>query len=367
MTAATGHSTEVPRPDTHEMVIIHRAFRRETRLLAALIAEVPAGDTARARVLAAHFRWYQLGVHNHHTGEDELIWPLLLARVDLEADVVVRMEAQHERVAQTLARAPAALQEWESSAAPSARDDLVAALTDHRAVLVEHLDDEEAHLLPLAARYLTVAEWGAMGEHFLAHTPRRHLLVSLGAVLRRRPCRAGGAAGALPRPARLVWHTAAAPSMRDGCGRFAAGARPAAAALPRTELRQGGNAMTLTHLGYGLSWVICLGIIVVGARFLLAPRPSAAGFGVDVGPEAGQARAYLAVKAVRDIGAGLVAFVLIVAASRQALGLFMLAAAIIPIGDALIVLRYNGPRILAYAMHGGTALVMLVIAALLLR
>ncbi len=125
--------------------------------------------------------------------------------------------------------------------------------------------------------------------------------------------------------------------------------------------------MTLTHLGYGLSWVICLGIIVVGARFLMAPRPSAAGFGVDIGPDAGRARAYLAVKAVRDIASGLIAFVLIVAASRQALGLFMLAAAIIPIGDALIVLRYNGPRILAYAMHGGTAAVMLVIAALLLR
>ncbi len=99
--------------------------------------------------------------------------------------------------------------------------------------------------------------------------------------------------------------------------------------------------MTLTQLGYGLSWVICLGIIVVGARFLLAPRPSAAGFGVDVGPDAGRAGAYLAVKAVRDIGSGLVAFVLIVAASRQALGLFMLAAASIPIGDALVVLRYK--------------------------
>jgi hypothetical protein len=125
--------------------------------------------------------------------------------------------------------------------------------------------------------------------------------------------------------------------------------------------------MTLTHLGYGLSWVICLGIIVVGARFLLAPRPSAAGFGVAVGPQAGQARAYLAVKAVRDIASGLIALVLIIAASWQALGLFMLAAAIIPIGDALIVLRYQGPKILAYAMHGGTAVVMLVIAALLLR
>jgi hypothetical protein len=27
-------------------------------------------------------------VHHHHTGEDELIWPLLLARVDLEAALI---------------------------------------------------------------------------------------------------------------------------------------------------------------------------------------------------------------------------------------------------------------------------------------
>jgi hypothetical protein len=151
--------------------------------------------------------------------------------------------------------------------------------------------------------------------------------------------------------------------MRDGCGRSAAAARVSLPlALAQYAIRQGGKA-TLTHLGYGLSWAICMGIIIIiiiGARFLLAPRPSAAGFGVDVGPDAGRARACLAGKAVRDIGSGLIAFVLIVAAARQALGMLMLAA-------ALIVLRYNGPRILACAMHGGTAAVMLVIAALLLR
>jgi hypothetical protein len=45
--------------------------------------------------------------------------------------------------------------------------------------------------------------------------------------------------------------------------------------------------MTLTHVAYGLSWLICIGIVIVGARFLLAPRPSAAGYGVAVGPGAG--------------------------------------------------------------------------------
>jgi hypothetical protein len=65
------------------MVVIHRAFRRESELLRTAIAAVTPGDTRRARILADHFRWYRLGLHNHHHGEDELIWPLLLARVDL--------------------------------------------------------------------------------------------------------------------------------------------------------------------------------------------------------------------------------------------------------------------------------------------
>jgi hypothetical protein len=48
------------------------------------------------------------------------------------------------------------------------------------------------------------------------------------------------------------------------------------------------------------------------------------------------------------------------------LGWFMLAATGIPVGDALIVLRDNGPRAAVYGVHGSTAAVMLVISVLLL-
>jgi Hemerythrin HHE cation binding domain len=59
------------------MVVIHRAFRRESQLIGELIASIPDGETARAAVLAAHLDWYMAGLDNHHHGEDELIWPLL--------------------------------------------------------------------------------------------------------------------------------------------------------------------------------------------------------------------------------------------------------------------------------------------------
>jgi hypothetical protein len=44
----------------------------------------------------------------------------------------------------------------------------------------------------------------------------------------------------------------------------------------------------------------------------------------------------------------------------------MLAAAAIPVGDALIVLRSNGPKATAYGVHGATAGVMVAIGVLLL-
>ena len=59
----------------------------------------------------------------------------------------------------------------------------MSALDTHRRVLIEHLDDEEGHPLPLAARHLTGPEWAALGDHFIATTPKAELLVFPGAVL----------------------------------------------------------------------------------------------------------------------------------------------------------------------------------------
>ncbi|MGV9372093.1 DUF4267 domain-containing protein [Micromonospora tulbaghiae] len=77
-------------------------------------------------------------------------------------------------------------------------------------------------------------------------------------------------------------------------------------------------------------------------------------------------RAWLTVKAVRDIASGVFILILVVGATPHLLGWFMLAATGIPVGDALIVRRSNGPATAVYGVHGATALVMLVISALLL-
>jgi hypothetical protein len=122
----------------------------------------------------------------------------------------------------------------------------------------------------------------------------------------------------------------------------------------------------LTIVATVFAGLIGAGIIVIGARGIWAPQ-AAAGFGIPGTPTGDRTfQAWLTVKAVRDIGSGLLTFVVLVGGTPHLLGWFMLAAAGMPIGDALIVLRSNGPRVAAYGIHGVTALVMLAIGAALL-
>src|SRR3954451_15884191 len=91
-----------------------------------------------------------------------------------------------------------------------------------------------------------------------------------------------------------------------------------------------------------LAALIGLGIIFIGVREFVAPQAS-----VDFGIPGTQAqdptfRAWLSIKAVRDIASGVFIFILLIGASHHLMGWFMLAAAGIPLGDCLVVLRNNG-------------------------
>ena len=198
----------VERPWVQEMVVVHRVFRRESRNLHDLVAAARDGDTARATLLAGLAREYIEGLHSHHTSEDELLWPKLLARVDLDAELVLRMEQQHHVVAEGLEAVERGLAAWERAAGAAERDALVEALRSHREDLLVHLDEEERHVLPLIHEHITVEEWAALGESARAKTPKDKLLFLLGALLEdATPEESARFLSLLPLPARLLWHT----------------------------------------------------------------------------------------------------------------------------------------------------------------
>src|SRR6516164_3108781 len=121
----------------------------------------------------------------------------------------------------------------------------------------------------------------------------------------------------------------------------------------------------MTSIGFYLSGVIAAGIIFIGCRFLLAPSTAAAAYGVPAGVEP-YSRAYPFAKGIRDIASGLFIAILMAYGSAHVLGWFMLAATLIPIADAIIVLHQGGSRTIAFGVHGGTAVAMLIISGLLL-
>jgi hypothetical protein len=118
-------------------------------------------------------------------------------------------------------------------------------------------------------------------------------------------------------------------------------------------------------VGLGITLLSGLAITVIGLLYLVRPRMIAAAFGLPTLPDA-DATAWLRVKGVRDLVTGVVAGVLLVAAPSHVIGWVMLAFALIPIGDAAVVIVARGRASAAWAMHGSTALVMIVGSVLLL-
>lgn len=175
----------IERVDTWDMVVVHRYFRREFALLPELVRGVAARDGKHALLVGDWVAELITSLHHHHTGEDELLWPVLLQRVTLAAELVFRMEAQHVRVSTLLDSAAALLPAWQGGAEVDVRDRLAAVLAEVAGLLDEHLDEEEQQILPLVEKHLTTAEWAELGDRGKDSMPKggRKALVVLAAIL----------------------------------------------------------------------------------------------------------------------------------------------------------------------------------------
>ena len=170
------------RPDTTAMVIVHNMFRRHFRALPALVRSVADGDVARAARIVTFIDELTAGLHHHHSGEDELMWPLLLDRAPTDNELINRMEEQHERIGELYERAQHQAREFAANADPAVRGSLAATLDALAAALDEHMAEEEQHILPVVERVMTVAEWERLGERGREGIPKDRRLVFLGEI-----------------------------------------------------------------------------------------------------------------------------------------------------------------------------------------
>jgi hemerythrin-like domain-containing protein len=174
-------STSGPGVDTHEMVLMHRVIRREFGQLPRLF-RAAADNRARAKVVGAHAREMLDFLHTHHTGEDELLFPLLRERTTLDPDLMDRMDAQHAQVDGAVAALGKHLPAWTATADAHTGERMAALIDATMPTLIEHLAEEEEKLLPIVSATVTQSEWDALGKHGMSAIPLTRRLVILGHI-----------------------------------------------------------------------------------------------------------------------------------------------------------------------------------------
>jgi hemerythrin-like domain-containing protein len=156
----------VTTPDLTTYHVVHRALRQAARSLAETTGTLDPGDRKRAKAIARYWKGYMGEIVAHHKVEDELFFPALVERVPEAARHVTRTDAEHHHLDELLAACTAAIARVAEGGDPAAAATLVAQVADH---LDEHLDFEDADVLPLFERHFTAEEYQALDAKAVEH------------------------------------------------------------------------------------------------------------------------------------------------------------------------------------------------------
>jgi hemerythrin-like domain-containing protein len=151
--------------DIRDMLVLHAALLREFRLAPAAVGRVKPGDRKHAQDVDDYLALICEMLHEHHVGEDTILWPPLRARVSADDHRLLdKAEAQHEDINAALGRVNDARRRWSDRPDQDHGSALTNELQTLYALVNEHLADEERDIVPLAAAYLSESEWRAINN-----------------------------------------------------------------------------------------------------------------------------------------------------------------------------------------------------------
>jgi len=116
-----------------------------------------------------------------------------------------------------------------------------------------------------------------------------------------------------------------------------------------------------------LAALLAVGIIVIGCFYLVSPERISRTFGLKPPASDADTRAWLRLKGIRDVAAGLVVLAMMLTGDWRLVGIALLVEAIIPLGDMSIVLVSGGSKSRAFSIHGISCAVMIVVGLLLIH
>ena len=160
MTDAHLLTVSTRRADTSDFLMIHGCLRRATAAIVRAAPSIHAADQRRARAFQRYWEGFSLELEHHHTVEDDILYPALVARAPEAAAHLDRIEADHHHIDELMSEAL----------------DSIVAITERRthamlrlavferfdALLAAHLDVEDAALVPLFPEYFDRDEYESM-------------------------------------------------------------------------------------------------------------------------------------------------------------------------------------------------------------
>ncbi|WP_278353001.1 DUF4267 domain-containing protein [Chryseobacterium gleum] len=95
-----------------------------------------------------------------------------------------------------------------------------------------------------------------------------------------------------------------------------------------------------TRISYIISFLTGIGLLFIGLRFLISPVKAEFDFGIFTNTHKDYSFHYI--KGTRDIFSGILLLLLVLAKQKKALGIALLSATVVPLGDFMIVMGKNG-------------------------
>jgi hypothetical protein len=144
-------------------------------------------------------------LHEHHVGEDTILWPTLRARLPaVDRRLLDKTEDQHAGINSSLERVEDRRHRWLAQPDHDRGSALASELQTLCQLVIQHLKDEENDVLPRAAAYLSEPEWRAISES-VSVLSRKAMLIGFGmCCYRADPKVTGQMLVALPAPVRLI-------------------------------------------------------------------------------------------------------------------------------------------------------------------
>jgi len=150
--------------DVSDMYAVHKALIGALDAAPAYVAKADL-DAERVDVIGSFYENVIELLHVHHTGEDELVYPVLEQRCPDRRSELERIDDQHKLLHAPMDAARSAIVAWRADPSTENAQTVVAAIAAIAETLRPHLAEEETVMLPIATQWMSPEEWGQLAGH----------------------------------------------------------------------------------------------------------------------------------------------------------------------------------------------------------